>query len=50
MRQITPDEREAEVKYMAGMLKIWLDDEWSLQAPHKVGGGCKPQLLNAVDL
>jgi hypothetical protein len=34
MRRITPEEEEAEVKYLAGMIKLWLDDEWSLQEPH----------------
>ena len=38
MRQITPEEKEAEVKYLAGMLKLWLDDEWSLQEPHAALG------------
>ena len=35
MRQITPEEKDAEVKWLGGMLKLWLDDEWSLQEPHK---------------
>ena len=35
MRQITPEEKEAEVQWLGGMLKLWLDDEWSLQEPHK---------------
>lgn len=35
MRQITAEEEEGEVKYLAGMLKLWLDDEWSLQEPHE---------------
>jgi hypothetical protein len=28
MRQITPEEKDAEVKWLGGMLKLWLDDEW----------------------
>ena len=38
MRQITEAEREEEVKYLAGMLKLWLDDEWSIQEPHAALG------------
>ena len=38
MRQITEAEREDEVKYLAGMLKLWLDDEWSIQEPHAALG------------
>ena len=38
MRQITPEEKEAEVQWLGGMLKLWLDDEWSLQEPHKECG------------
>ena len=30
MRQITPEEKEAEVQWLGGMLKLWLDDEGSL--------------------
>ena len=26
------------MKYLAGMLKLWLDDEWSLQEPHAALG------------
>ena len=35
MRQITRDERDAEIAWLAGMLKLWLDDEWSIQEPHR---------------
>ena len=38
MRQLTETESEAEVIYIAGMLKLWLDDEWSVQQPHTALG------------
>ena len=31
MRQISEEEAAAEVLWLAGMLKLWLDEEWSLQ-------------------
>ncbi len=34
MRQITEAEKDAEIKYLSGMIKLWLDDEWSVQTPH----------------
>jgi hypothetical protein len=50
MRQITSDEKEAEVKYIAGMLKLWLDDEWSLQAPHRDLGLAAAEKCTAMRL
>ena len=39
MRQITEAEREdGPLKHLAGMLKLWLDDEWSIQEPHAALG------------
>lgn len=50
MRQITEAERESEVKFLAGMLKLWLDDEWSLQEPHAALGLAAAEKCTAMRL
>ena len=38
LQKITEEERDAEVEWLAGMIKLWLDEEWMYQEPHAALG------------